>query len=116
MSDSELSYFQKHYRENLDYDSYEKKLGRGCIFNSSAGSGKTTKLCEMVKDAKNPLILSITNKAIENVKSRLIAKGYDDANNLCHTFDSYFCEWNGRDINSLKNKTLFIEEFLNGTK
>ena len=27
------------------------------------------------------------------------------------TFDSYFCEWNGRDIKSLKNKTLFSEEF-----
>ena len=57
--------------------------------------------------------MAFTNKAIENVKSRLIQSGYekDDANKKCHTFDSYFCEWNGRDMNSLKDKTIFIEEF-----
>ena len=27
------------------------------------------------------------------------------------TFDSYFCDWNGRDISYLKDKTIFIEEF-----
>ena len=29
---------------------------------------------------------------------------------MCHTFDSYFCEWRETD-NSLKTKTIFIDEF-----
>lgn len=62
----------------------------------------------MVQNAESPLVLSFTNKAVENVKKRL---NIDDINKICHTFDSYFCEWNGRNINSLKDKTIFIEEF-----
>ena len=65
----------------------------------------------VVKEATNPLVLSFTNKAVENVKNRLMGFDKDEANKICHTFDSYFCEWNGRNINSLENKTLFIEEF-----
>ena len=34
-----------------------------------------------------------------------------DVNKICFTFDSYFCEWKGRDLNSLEDKTIFIEEF-----
>ena len=66
-------------------------------------------------DAKNPLVLPFTNKAIENVKSKLISSGMDKdvVNNICRTFDSYFCEWSDASYHheSLKNKTLFIEEF-----
>ena len=60
----------------------------------------------MVQKAKNPLVLAFTNKAVENVKSRLIKSGFDkkEANNTCFTFDSYFCEWNGRNIDSLDEK------------
>ena len=67
----------------------------------------------MVQEAENPLVLSFTNKAVENVKSRLIQMGYDKekANKICNTFDFYFCEWQDRNIDSLKNKTVFIEEF-----
>ena len=92
VTDSKLTYFDKHYRENMDTSDYKVKSGKGCIFNGQAGSGKTTKLCELVRDATNPLVLSFTNKAIENVKSRLIQKGVDkdEANKICHTFDSYF--------------------------
>ena len=113
ITDCELTYFEKHYRENMNVSDYISENGKGCIYNGQAGSGKTTKLCKMVIATENPLVLSFTNKAIENVKSRLISKGYEkeDANKLCHTFDSYFCEWKGRDINSLKDKTIFIEEF-----
>ena len=39
-TDSKLSYFEKHYRENLDYDSYKVEGGKGGIFNGQAGSGK----------------------------------------------------------------------------
>ena len=113
VTDSDLVYFEKHLRENMDMSDYKTETGRGCIYNGQAGSGKTSLLCKKVQKAKNPLVLAFTNKAIENVKSRLIQSGYekDDANKICHTFDSYFCEWNGRDINSLKDKTIFIEEF-----
>ena len=70
---------------------------------------------QMVKDATNSLVLSFTNKAIENVKKRLVSTGMnkDVVNKICHTFDSYFCEWSNGTYHSesLKNKTLFIEEF-----
>ena len=137
-TDAKLVYFEEHYRENIDYDSYKVKKGKGCIFNGQAGSGKTTKLCKMVSEATNPLVLSFTNKAIENVKDRLTNMKYErdkvirtcygkvidmsklnlsdvnnrnEANNICHTFDSYFFERNGKDISCLKGKTIFIEEF-----
>jgi len=51
----------------LDYKIVE---GSGKIYNGVAGSGKTLKLIKMVEKAKNPLVLSFTNKAIENVKNR----------------------------------------------
>ena len=72
---------------------------------------------KMVMETENPIVLSFTNKAIENVKSKLISKGFnkEKVNKTCYTFDSYFCEWNGTteetNIKSLENKTIFIEEF-----
>ena len=115
ITDSSLLYFEKHYRENMKFNDYNTKRGKGCIFTGQEGSGKTTKLCQMVKDATNPLVLSFTNKAIENVKKRLVstAMNKDVVNKICHTFDSYFCEWSNSTYHyeSLKNKTLFIEEF-----
>ena len=56
----------------MDIKDYNVEIGNGYIFIGQAGSGKTTKLCNMVKNEENPLVLSFTNKAIENVKSRLI--------------------------------------------
>ena len=115
VTDSTLSYFEKHYRENMTFDDYNTKKGKGCIFTGQAGSGKTTKLCQMVREAENPLVLSFTNKAIENVKNRLVSTGMhkDVANNICRTFDSYFCEWSDISYHpeNVKNKTVFIEEF-----
>ena len=112
VTDTELVYFEKHYRENIYIEEYKSVNGKGIIFNGQAGSGKTTKLCEMVINTQNPLVLSFTNKAIENVKSRLLKMGYkDDVNKICYTFDSYFCEWKDDTINNLRNKTFFIEEF-----
>ena len=57
-------------------------------------------------------MLSFTNKAIVNVKRRLMKMGKkkDYVNNICFTFDKYFCEWNVGAIDSIKDKTLFIEE------
>lgn len=86
-----MEYFEKHYRENIDVKEYEIVNGKGIIFNGQAGSGKTTKLCEMVLKTENPLVLSFTNKAVENVKSRLQKMNYSgDVNKICYTFDSYF--------------------------
>ena len=117
VTDSNLSYFEKHYRENMDTSDYKVKSGKGCIFDGQAGSGKTHKLCKMVMEANNPIVFSFTNKAVENVKNRLTRMGFDKdkAKLICHTFDSYFCEFGGTNvetnIKSLKNKTIFIEEF-----
>ena len=65
----------------------------------------------MVIEAENPIVLTFTNKAIENVKNRLIQMGYDnkETNKICYTFDSFFCDWYGRSVSSLDGKTIFIE-------
>ena len=113
VTDSELTYFEKHYRENMDMSDYKLETGRGCIYNGQAGSGKMTKLCSMVQETDKPIVLSFTNKAVENVKERLIQTGYEKelANKICHTFDSYFCEWSNGNYHGLDGKTIFIEEF-----
>ena len=54
---------------------YKTDIGKGCIHNGQAGSGKTTLLCNMVQKCKRPIVLLFTNKAVENVKSRLIKMG-----------------------------------------
>ena len=62
---STVVYFEKHYRKNMDYNSYEAVKGKGCIFTRQAGSGKTTLLCEMVKfKTEKTFILAFSNKAI----------------------------------------------------
>ena len=56
--------------------------------------------------------LNIINSIqFKNVKNRLRQyMNVDEINKICFTFDSYFCEWNGKDIRSLSGKTIFIEE------
>eukprot|EP00794_Sanderia_malayensis_P021280 gene21280-23351_t len=101
----------------MDTADYKVENGKGCIFNGQAGSGKTHRLCKIFMEADNPIVLSFSNKAVENVKNRLTKMGFnkDEANKICHTFDSYFCEFSGTNvetnIKSLKNNTIFIEEF-----
>ena len=87
VTDSKLVYFEKYYRENMSMSDYKIESGKGCIYNGQAGSGKKTKLCKMVQETDKPLVLSFTNKAIENVKSRLIKMGLDkeDVNKICHS-------------------------------
>jgi len=43
-------------------------VGDGTIYYGQAGCGKTTKLIKQESEATNAIILSFTNKAIENVK------------------------------------------------
>ena len=87
VTDTPFTYFEKHYRENM-VELPDVKYGKGIIFNGQAGSGKTTKLCEMVIEEEDPIVLSFTNKAVENVKERLFKvhklSGYES---ICHTFD-----------------------------
>ncbi|XP_068677184.1 uncharacterized protein [Montipora foliosa] len=113
ITDTPCCYFERHYRENMDFDSYKAEIGEGCIYNGQAGSGKTTKLCKMVIKTDKPLVLSYTNKAVQNVKDRLKKMGGNP--NVCYTFDSYFCEWGGcsteTNLKDLKDKTVFIDEF-----
>ena len=64
----------------------------------------------MVTEADDPIILSLTNKAVENIKERLKRMKEYDLVNVCHTFDSYFCDYHGH-IPDLKGNTIFIEEY-----
>ena len=89
-------------------------VGFEILHNGRAGSGKTMLLCKMVNEVENPTVLAFTNKALENVKNRLVRKKYmrkEDADVICFTFYSYIFEWKGRDLSSLKCKTIFLEEF-----
>ena len=113
ITDTPCVYFERHYRENMDYDSYKAKIGEGSIYSGQAGSGKTTELCKLVMQTEKPLVLSFTNKAVQNVKDRL--QKMDGDTSVCHTFDSYFCEWDScsveTNLKDLKHKTVFIDEF-----
>lgn len=66
-----------------------------------SGSGKTTSLCSITWEVKNPLVLSFTNKAIENVKYKLMnsknkeAMTKEDVNDICHTFNLMLISVNG---------------------
>ena len=64
MTESNSTYFEKHYRENMDINDYKTQTGTGSIYHGEAGCGKTTELCKMVLKAEDPIILSFTNKAV----------------------------------------------------
>ena len=71
MTDSRAVYFEKHYRENFNPDNCTDYVGDGAIYYGGAGCGKTYRLCQKALEADDPIILSFTNKAIQNVKSVL---------------------------------------------
>lgn len=93
-------YFETHFRENIHAQDYPKiqpdENNHNTIFHGCAGSGKTTKLVQMAKQAKKPLILSTTNMAVQNIRNKLENEGLSYLVKNCHTFDSYFNEWTGR--------------------
>lgn len=70
VTDTPFVYFEKHYRENM-VKLPDIKYGDGIIYNGQAGSGKTTKLCEMFVKENYPIVLSFTNKAVENIKKKI---------------------------------------------
>ena len=71
MTESVPVYFQRHFRENFNTDDYSDYVGDGCIYYGQPGCGITTKLIKLAAKAINPIISSFTNKAIENIKSRI---------------------------------------------
>ena len=56
------------------------------LITGGAGCGKTTKLINDAKESKNLVMFSFTNKAVDNIKSRVD----DHLKSKVHTFDSYF--------------------------
>ena len=66
-------------------------MGNGGIYYGGAGCGKTYRLCQKALAADDPIILSFTNNAIQNIKSVLC----DEYNNYelakkRYTFDLFF--------------------------
>ena len=111
-TDSPATCFEKQYRENFNPDNYTDYVGNGAIYYGVAGCCKTYRLCKMASEAENPIILSFTNKAIENIKEQF-RKRYQHTGleNECNTFDRYFCDYHGRDISNLQDKNIFIDEY-----
>ena len=68
-TDNKLVYFEKHYRQNFNTGNYDDYVVNSVIYYGMAVSGKTYRLCELVSQADNLIILSFTNKAVEKVKS-----------------------------------------------
>ena len=90
ITNSKPDYFDKKYRENLDYKSYTDHVSKtGKIYYGQAGCGKTWRVCQMIYENRNNcIIFSHTNKAIVNIKKHLKIKfrmEADDVNKLCHT-------------------------------
>ena len=109
------NYFEKHYRENLDYKSFTDKISKtGKIFYGQAGCGKSTQLCQLIyeNDGK-AILLSHTNKAVVNIKNQLkdeFDMSPEHVNKICDTFESYFYD-NIRGVDDLKDKIVFVDEY-----
>ena len=103
------SMIDKSYRKNIDLNDYEIEPGKGTLITGGAGCGKTTKLINDAKESKNPIIFSFTNKAVDNIRSRVD----DSLKNKVHSFDSYFNEFilDAENLKLLANKDVFIDEF-----
>ena len=102
------NYMERHYRDNININEFENTIGEGIIHIGVPGSGKTYKLCDMVMNSNDPIVLSFTNKAIANCKERLTKRGFIDVDKICYTLDSFFAKYN---MDGLKNKTVFIDEY-----
>lgn len=97
--EDKITYFEKNFRENLHILDFNTIRAGGIVYNGQAGSENTHKLMEMLIHEKNPLVLSYTNKAAQNVKEGLTKRiredeqiGFteDKTNNIYKTFDSSF--------------------------
>lgn len=115
VTDSRPNYFEKHYRENMDYKSYADKISKSAkIYYGQAGCGQSTQLCQLIyeNDGK-AILLSHTNKAVVNIKNQLKDKfdmSLEHVKKICYTFESYFYD-NIRGVDDLKDKILFLDEY-----
>lgn len=111
---SKPTYFEKRYRENLDYNSYVDHVSKtGKIIFGEAGCGKTYKICDLIYEHKdNCLVFSHTFKAVVNIKNRLkrMKMNSDKVNKICHTFESFFYD-NIKGVDDLKDKIVFVDEY-----
>ena len=110
-TDSNVTYFEKHYRENLNPDNYTDYMGNGTIYYGGAGCGKTYKLCQLASEAEDPIILSFTNKATENVKSKNnIQIGYYNRENIPRIFK--LIDRVSPEVNDIGRKRLISVNFI----
>ena len=86
-------------------------IGQGCGVGGKEEVKKATfpTLLTVIiaSEATNRIILSFTNKAIENVKSQV----NHNLRDKCYTLDSYFNSYHDRDISHLEDKTIYMEEY-----
>ena len=89
----------KIIRDNITISDFDQQKGLGERIYWQAGSGKTTRLVELIQSAERPLVLCYTNKACSSIRERL-QEGLHD---VVHTFDSYFSD--------RKDGDLFLDEY-----
>ena len=109
------NYFDKHYRENMDYKSFTDKVSKtGKIYYGQAGCGKSWRICQLIYENRDKcIVFSHTNKAVVNIENILKDKhelSPIEVNKLCHTFESYFFD-RTRGIDDLKDKIVFVDEY-----
>ena len=115
LTDSQPNYFDKHFRENLDYKCFTDTISKtGKIYYGQAGCGKLWQLGQLIYENRNKCIVFIhTNKAIVNIKNILKNSHHmsaEQVNKICHTFESYFYD-STRGIDHLKDKIVFVDEY-----
>ena len=66
---------------------------------------QTYKLCDIIYENKdNCLVFSHTNRAVVNIKNRLIKMKVNNVNKICHTYQSFFYD-------DLKDKIVFVDKY-----
>lgn len=112
MTNSIPTYFDKKYRENMDVNYFKDIMSEsGKIIYGQAGCGKTYKLCDIIYENKdNCLVFSHTNKAVVNIKNRLIKMKVNNVNKICHTFQSFFYD-DSKGVDDFKDKIVFVDEY-----
>ena len=108
------SLIEKSYRKDINIKEYILKRGKGVLVTGGAGCGKTTKLINNAKESKNPIIFNFTNKAVDNIRSRV----NDSMKNKVHTFDSYFNKLisDAENLKLSSNKDVFNVIQTNGSR
>ena len=97
----------KNERKGYDASDYLFERGDGKFVYGGAGCGKTTDLVSSVLEATNPIVMSFTNKSVENLK-RLLPPSY--ASCVC-TLSKFFSNPVEQKIQLLQGMHVFVDEF-----